>query len=112
MTPVSYDLILACVCGFSGFYVMLWKLHMFNMKKYTPVLSSMVVLLGVLSWSIVALASYSNMVQQPYWAYSVGWYGSYIYTTSRVLSTISWMLLLFHICKYSPKRKSEVKAEI
>lgn len=112
MNPINYDLIISLICAGFGLYMLIFKLHVCERKVYTPVLGTVIVFLGLLSWCTIALISYSAISFEPNWAYSEGWRGSWAYTTARVFFAVMWFSMLYHITKYSPKSKKESKLEI
>lgn len=106
MTPINLDLIISAVCAGFGLYMLVWKLHACNPKKYTPALCSIAVLTSLLAWCTLLLISYSALKGYPEWIYS-NWKGSWGHTNVRIGFAIFYFLTLIHMCKYAPKSKKE-----
>ena len=97
MTPIVFDFVISITAVVVGLYVLVWKLNAYTLKKYTPLLGSMIIIIGMLAWSVFALASYSAMHQSPAWVFVEGIYGSWGYSAGRGIFFFNWLLLIYYI---------------
>ena len=108
MIPINYDFVISLMCIGAG----LWMLHhigAFSKKNYTPSLSGIAILVGLIGWCVVAMVSLSAIYQSPPWMGTTGWKGTWGYTTSRSFMAIMWVLMLLHVELYAPKTKRKSK---
>lgn len=111
MIPINYDFIISLCCTAAGL-VMLKRIGAFSHKRYTPPLSAIAVLVGLIGWSIITLVSLSAIYKSPPWMGVTNWKGTWGYTSSRVFMAIMWALMLAHVHLYSPKCKKTNKVEL
>ena len=108
MTPIVFDFVISITAVVVGLYVLVWKLNAYTLKKYTPLLGSMIIIIGMLAWSVFALASYSAMHQSPAWVFVEGTYGSWGYSAGRGIFFFNWLLLIYYIVKDSTNKGNRV----
>lgn len=108
MTPIVFDFVISITAVIVGLYVLVWKLNAYTLKKYTPLLGSMIIIIGMLAWSVFALASYSAMHQSPAWVFVEGIYGSWGYSAGRGIFFFNWLLLIYYIVKDSTNKGNSV----
>lgn len=107
ITPILFDLVISVTAVIIGLYTLVWKMKIYTPKVYTPLLGSMIILIGLMGWCLFSLASYSAIYQEPAWVYVEGLYGSWAYSVGRVIFLVYWCFVQHHIVKYSPKCKKD-----
>lgn len=93
MNSFYIDLIVSIFAISYGFYIFTVKMHSFSRKYYTPPLDSIIVLSGLLGWSIFGLSSFTVITKIPSWAANND-VGNYSYTSARIMLFIAWMVAL------------------
>ena len=111
MIPLKYDLFIGAICTVAG-VIALHRIGAFSFKKYTPALSAMAILLGLIAWASVTLVTFSGLTEHPEWLYSKGWTGSWSYSFGRFFMALYWLMTLVQITKYSPKHPKQVKVKL
>lgn len=111
MIPINYDLLISTICWIAGL-IAAFRIGAFSKCQYTPTLSAITILSGLVAWSIIGLVSFSAVFEHPALFFSEGWKGSWGYTSSRFFMAITWFLTLLLIEFYAPKRREDVLANI
>ncbi len=100
--PIYFDLIVSVVATGTGLSVLSTKMGLFDKEKSTPVLTAMAIASGSLGWSVFALMAFAALTNIPLWAApSNQWFGSWGYTSARLLIAISWAFTLMHMSRFS-----------
>ena len=102
MIPIYVDFIVSFAATAAGFMVLASKMGVLDRKAYTPMLESMIILIGSLGWSVFALLSFAVVTRYPPWLTDDNvWTGSWGYTIARVLWSVAWVLLLLLMTRYT-----------
>ena len=102
MNPINYDLIVCIVSLIAGVFMFI-KIGAFNRRNYTPLIFAMVICSGILYWSALLLVTYAAIYHVPTWLdIHNEWFGTWGYTSGRILNGMCWLLTLAAINYYLP----------
>lgn len=102
MKSINYDLVVCVVSLFAGLFMFI-KIGAFNRRNYTPLIFAMIICSGILYWLALLLVTYATIYHVPTWLDTNSeWFGTWSYTSSRILNGICWLLTLVAINYYLP----------
>lgn len=98
--PLYVDFVVSVLATFSGATVLTMRMGVFDKDKRTPLLTAMTITCGSLGWSIFALMAFAAITSIPAFAAPKGdWFGSWGYTSARLLIGLGWTLTLLHMSR-------------
>lgn len=102
MKSISYDLVVCVVSLIAGLFMFI-KIGAFNRRNYTPLIFAMIICSGILYWLALLPVTYATIYHVPTWLDTNSeWFGTWSYTSSRILNGICWLLTLVAINYYLP----------
>lgn len=102
MNPINYDLIVCIVSLIAGVFMFV-KIGALSRRAYTPLLFAMVIASGIVYWLELLLVTYAVIYHVPAWLdIHNEWFGTWGYTSGRILNAMCWLLTLVAINYYLP----------